>query len=140
MITIHLSIHPVAFARPRFNKGRGFNAPHYSLFKRDVIAMLKQKVKTPPLEVACEVVLLFNLERPKVKREEPCVRPDLDNYIKAILDCGNEILWKDDGLIVDIHAFKRYGDPGICIIYGKLGELNEKNATASYPFEVAGDC
>ena len=33
---------------------------------------------------------------------------DLDNEIKYILDVGNEILWRDDRQIIEIHAHKVY--------------------------------
>jgi Holliday junction resolvase RusA-like endonuclease len=35
-------------------------------------------------------------------------RPDLDNYIKFILDCCNGVLWKDDCMITKIVAKKQY--------------------------------
>ena len=38
----------------------------------------------------------------------PVKRPDLDNYVKAILDGANEILWHDDSQIVDLLLYKRY--------------------------------
>lgn len=31
---------------------------------------------------------------------------DIDNYIKAVLDALNEIVWADDRQIVEIHAYK----------------------------------
>jgi Holliday junction resolvase RusA-like endonuclease len=35
-------------------------------------------------------------------------RPDIDNYIKAVLDCGNEILFKDDGQVAALSSQKLY--------------------------------
>ena len=35
-------------------------------------------------------------------------RPDIDNYIKAILDCSNEILFKDDGQVAALSSQKLY--------------------------------
>ena len=40
----------------------------------------------------------------------PGSRPDLDNFIKAALDGCNEIVFKDDSLVVTITATKRYSD------------------------------
>lgn len=45
---------------------------------------------------------------------KPTSRPDIDNYIKAIADGGNGIVWKDDSQITDLSAVKRYGmQPGV---------------------------
>jgi Holliday junction resolvase RusA-like endonuclease len=44
----------------------------------------------------------------------PCGRPDIDNYVKAIADGGNGILWNDDGQITMLLATKRYAEvPGV---------------------------
>jgi Holliday junction resolvase RusA-like endonuclease len=44
----------------------------------------------------------------------PCGRPDIDNYVKAIADGGNGILWNDDGQITVLLATKRYAEvPGV---------------------------
>ena len=32
------------------------------------------------------------------------IRGDLDNYVKAVLDAGNGVLWEDDRLVVQILA------------------------------------
>jgi Holliday junction resolvase RusA-like endonuclease len=66
------------------------------------------------------VEMLFTVKKAKMPayicREYPAKRPDLDNYIKAIKDFGNELLWDDDALIVRLLAEKKYGEkPGIFI-------------------------
>lgn len=40
----------------------------------------------------------------------PTVKPDCDNYVKSCLDSLNGIVWKDDALITDIRAKKRYAE------------------------------
>lgn len=48
-------------------------------------------------------------------------RPDIDNYVKAILDSSNGILFKDDGQIAALSAQKLYSmDPRIEIDIQKL--------------------
>ena len=42
------------------------------------------------------------------KRPFPCVRPDLDNYIKAVKDALNGICWTDDGQVVQLASTKQY--------------------------------
>jgi Holliday junction resolvase RusA-like endonuclease len=41
------------------------------------------------------------------------VRPDIDNYAKAILDALNGVMWADDGQIVQLTASKSYGEPRV---------------------------
>jgi Holliday junction resolvase RusA-like endonuclease len=38
----------------------------------------------------------------------PVTKPDVDNYIKLILDGLNEIAFLDDGLVTDLEVSKRY--------------------------------
>ena len=38
----------------------------------------------------------------------PTTRPDVDNYVKAALDAINEIVVRDDSLVVELTAAKRY--------------------------------
>jgi len=39
----------------------------------------------------------------------PTSRPDVDNYVKAILDAINTIVVADDSQIVELHAAKKFG-------------------------------
>ncbi len=58
-----------------------------------------------------QVEMLFYVSPPsKVPkgRQYPCVRPDIDNYCKLVLDACNGYLWADDGQIVDLRAQKLY--------------------------------
>ena len=65
-----------------------------------------------PLRGPLAVAMTFYLPRPKrSKREYPSVRPDIDNYCKAVMDALNGMIWQDDGQIVQLEASKRYGEP-----------------------------
>ena len=44
------------------------------------------------------------------KREWFTVRPDMDNLLKPTLDEMTGVLFGDDSQIVELHAYKRYGD------------------------------
>lgn len=68
------------------------------------------------------------------KRPFPNVRPDLDNYIKAVKDALNGVCWKDDGQIVQLISTKAYtiADPRVEIEI--LPAVN--NQMMFYPGEV----
>lgn len=67
-----------------------------------------------PLTCPLAVAMVFYLPKPKrCKREHPSVRPDIDNYAKAILDALNGMMWVDDGQIVQLTASKSYGEPRV---------------------------
>lgn len=64
-----------------------------------------------------DVTLLFGMQYPKSKmKKNMCelneiphnVKPDIDNLIKFVLDCGNGLLWIDDKKINKITAKKIY--------------------------------
>lgn len=114
MITLRLDIEPVAQGRPRFGKGFCYTPSKSRAFKKELQFRLKQAYKGSPLEGPLQVSILFTLTKPRsVKREFPAVKPDIDNFVKAFFDAANLILWLDDAQVVDLHAQKRYGTPGI---------------------------
>jgi Holliday junction resolvase RusA-like endonuclease len=46
----------------------------------------------------------------------PSVRPDLDNYVKAVMD-GMACCWGDDAQVVSLVACKRYSvSPGVNVL------------------------
>jgi Holliday junction resolvase RusA-like endonuclease len=124
MITLKLPLEPVPAARPRFTKNFCYTPKTYREFKTLAVLLLRQRYSGQPMQGALEVCLIFSIEKPKsVKREYPNVRPDLDNFVKAIFDAANEVLWKDDAQVVDLHAFKVYGEPGITISVKNKGDI-----------------
>ena len=58
-----------------------------------------------PIKLTCE----FYISKPKKpKFNLPITRPDLDNYLKSIMDGLNNIIWKDDSCICHVDAKKFY--------------------------------
>lgn len=58
-----------------------------------------------PVKVTCE----FHIPKPKKnKRAYPVTRPDIDNYLKCILDGCNGVLWKDDSFVCEVNMKKIY--------------------------------
>jgi Holliday junction resolvase RusA-like endonuclease len=79
----------------------------------------------PPLMCPVKVITLVELPIPASwsrKRSaaamtgdvRPTSRPDIDNYIKSVMDALNGIVIADDSLVVEIEARKKYGsDPKV---------------------------
>lgn len=67
---------------------------------------------------------IFYIEKPasKPKRVKyPTTRPDIDNFLKTLLDALNGYVIPDDSQIVQITASKAYGTPAR--IYLKISEV-----------------
>lgn len=123
---------PVAKGRPRITtrggKVRSFTPPKTVAFE-SLVAEAAEKAMdgAEPLQGPVSLSLFVQLPIPqswplKRKRaaldgeQQPCGRPDLDNYVKAISDGGNGILWRDDSQITLLSATKRYAEtPGVYV-------------------------
>lgn len=117
LYSLELDIDPVPFDRPRFRLGRGFNSPKYAAFKRAAGICMREQFRRTPLAEALNVAVRFKIKRPKtVKRPWPTVVPDVDNFLKGILDSANGILWRDDAQICRVTGEKSYADRGAIII------------------------
>ena len=80
------------------------------------------------LDGAVELDVTFRVPRPKsVRRPHPSVKPDLDKYLRALLDAFTDGgIWHDDGQVTEITARKQYATPdhpaGATITITPLGE------------------
>ena len=102
-------INPVAASRPRVTtKGHTYYAGPYKNFRKDMNPLIEELAKGfVPLVGPLFVELDIWVQRPKsTKLLTP--RADIDNYIKAILDSFNKILWEDDSQITTIYASKAW--------------------------------
>lgn len=122
---IRFDIEPVEQARPRATRmGRGirlYDPKKVSTYKKQLAVMCKLQYKDKPLNGSLKVEINFyrKVQASISKKERylrlsgshrPTVKPDLDNYIKSILDGLNGFLWEDDNQIVDLVAHKHYSD------------------------------
>jgi len=107
--TYIIDVDPVAKGRPRFTRaGRAYTPQKTKQFNKDVKKYMEMYF-TEKLEGALHVDLTFFIKRPKtVRRKYPTVKPDIDNFEKAIYDALNEILWHDDCQIVSHNVAKKY--------------------------------
>ena len=121
-------IEPVEQARPRatrFGKGiRLYDPKKVTVFKRQLGMLAKQQMLDrglEPYDGPLEVCMVFyrpvqaSLSGKERARwlsgvHRPTVKPDLSNYIKALEDALNGILWVDDNLIISLEAKKYYAE------------------------------
>lgn len=108
-------------ARPRFSKfGHVYTTPKTRAYE-NIVKSTAIDNRVPCITTALRVELIIYKSIPKSfskkKRElanegkiYPVVKPDIDNYVKAVLDGLNGVLFVDDKQIVDFRAIKRYSD------------------------------
>jgi Holliday junction resolvase RusA-like endonuclease len=95
---------------------------------RDTIAtQIAQQTHHRLIEAPIRLQLVFTMPRPKsvskALRAVPTVKPDLDKLTRAVMDAISlerycQVI-KDDSLVTDLHAAKRYADhtkPGVSIM------------------------
>lgn len=121
--TIVLPITPVVKGRPRLSGRVVFTPVKTRQFENHCKWLLRSHYKGSPITgaVACKIV--FALKKPKTsKRTYPDGHVgDLDNFVKAVCDAANGILWVDDCQIVDLHCFKVYADaPSITVQFREI--------------------
>jgi len=121
-ITIIVQGEPVAKGRPRMTR-RGFAYTPAATRKYEAHARMAAQLAMdgrPPIETPVRIEVLAELPIPaswsERKKAEaitgtvrPTSRPDVDNYVKAILDAINTIVVADDSQIVELHAAKKFG-------------------------------
>lgn len=84
--TVRIDLKLMSKARPRVTKNGTFMPRPYQEWKKQCIQQMKDQWHLPAIDTPIAVDIL-------------CVgtaRGDIDNYMGAILDCGNGVLWVDD--------------------------------------------
>ncbi|MDT2580220.1 RusA family crossover junction endodeoxyribonuclease [Enterococcus raffinosus] len=117
--TLHLE--PKPQSRPRFGRYGTYEDKKMKQWKRNCESQLRLMNPKIIEKGAIFVSMAFYIYPPKriteVKKkrlelESEAIyvdkRPDIDNYIKAVLDCSNEILFKDDGQVAALSSQKLY--------------------------------
>jgi len=81
------------------------------------IAECARKAGCTPIDSPIEISMTFRVAKPKsIKRTFPTVAPDLDKYIRAVLDSLSKVAYIDDSQVISIIAQKLYSDtPGVDI-------------------------
>lgn len=104
------AIEPVPLGRARINTsthGR-YLPPRSKQFKEELSAIALREMKNEePIKGLIKVTLKFSKRGTVGSRRYG----DLDNHVKAVMDALNGVVWVDDAQVVEMHAFKRNGDP-----------------------------
>jgi len=129
---IEIDHEPVPQLRPRAtrigNSIRLYDPKKVSLYKTFVKYAGKQQYKGDLLTSPLSVEIIFYRPIPKSESKKrkllmeskeilPIVKPDIDNYTKAVLDALNDVVWKDDSQIVELVAKKYYSEKPRTEIY-----------------------
>ena len=117
-IRILLPVSPMPQPRPRFRVAarhiQSYRTKSDMQYREKLQMLLKRAHKDVPIDGPCSVSVCFYLASPKKPRwKMPAVKPDIDNYIKALFDAMNGIIFTDDARVVKLHAEKCYGEPHI---------------------------
>lgn len=116
---------PIAKKRPRFARRGKFVTTYNDQQTEEgkfIAQVLAQINGESPLSGPLMLKLSCYKSRPKghygtgrnagkIKKSAPhfpTTKPDLDNYVKFVLDCLNEIVFRDDALVVEEVSCKRY--------------------------------
>ena len=129
---ITLDVEPVSKgrARTKFVNGQAITyTPTKTREAQDAIKLLLIECKCDySRDVPLKLTATFYRSKSKwlkgkLKKETvPVRKPDLDNYIKLLLDSINEVLLEDDSQITHIDAKKRYSSNGHGYIELELSE------------------
>jgi len=112
-------LEPIPCPRPRLSRFGVYYPATYRVWKRKADKVIRDVLaRIPdhrPIDRPVSVTLLFVVRKPRRTRLL-IPKPDIDNYMKAIFDACNGLLWKDDTLVAHVQASKQWADlvkPGI---------------------------
>lgn len=120
MINLTIPGECVAKGRPRLGRNGTYTPEKTKLYERYVqLTIMKAKVK--PIDGPIKVDMTVYRGIPKSyskKRHEaalngellPTTKPDIDNYVKSILDASNGMLYHDDNQVIELVARKLYAE------------------------------
>lgn len=96
------------------------------VWRRLVADVAQHYAPAAPWEGPIRIDLTFGIPKPKSapkrRRVWPDKRPDLDKLTRAVLDALTQIIFADDSQIVEVHASKDYGPPGVAIEVRRVHE------------------
>lgn len=122
MIEFTVKGKPVGKGRPRFTRtGHTYTPEKTRAYEAAVAWECRKAMKgNPPSDLPQHVSIGVSLMPPKswskakqakaLHGEIKPGKPDIDNYLKAILDGCNGIAFRDDSQVVSVYAIKEYAE------------------------------
>jgi Holliday junction resolvase RusA-like endonuclease len=126
MPSITVYDHPVPKARPRFARGKDGRMHTFTPRSTELAehrireAWLEAHESKGPITEPAALYVLVVLPRPAghfgrrgllpSAPRYPGKKPDLDNYVKTVLDALAHVALQDDALVVNLEAVKRYAE------------------------------
>lgn len=122
---------PVAQGRPRFSTQHGFVRAYDPKKSKDYKAVVRAAAldvcpqrMLGPLEMSVDIYRGIPKSWSKKKQEQaeqglikPILKPDVDNYVKAVKDALNGVCYVDDSQVVVLFISKHYSkDPRVEIV------------------------
>tara|TARA_R110000824_G_scaffold96585_1_gene231182 strand:+ start:4340 stop:4723 length:384 start_codon:yes stop_codon:yes gene_type:complete len=105
-------ISPVAASRPRVSRHGAYFTGPYKEFRKVMTDLVPTMIgDMDPIAYPLHVDLEIYVKRPK-KTKLDAPRGDIDNYIKAIFDSMNGLLWDDDVQVRCVYATKQWASEG----------------------------
>jgi Holliday junction resolvase RusA-like endonuclease len=126
---------PVAKGRPKLSRYGTYTPKKTKEYEEHIKQEWRKNGYREPLTGAVMVDITFyrNIQKSGSKavktakltgKVKPTIKPDLDNYIKAVLDGLNGLAWVDDSQIINISATKEYSmkPETVVLIWGEVEE------------------
>jgi Holliday junction resolvase RusA-like endonuclease len=108
---------PVAKGRPKLTSfgghARAYTPAKTRMAEDHIRSQIANQLPKGFVPFACPIWITIGIYKSKPKHAKktdiyPSRRPDLDNYIKTVLDAMNMVVFQDDALICSIKAQKDY--------------------------------
>jgi Holliday junction resolvase RusA-like endonuclease len=124
-LRIVLDVPPMAAPRPRarclpgYKHAHVYKEPRYREWTEVVVKKLQERLgNREPYTGPVSVWIRFAVQEPK-KTSLPAPKPDLDNYIKAILDAltATKNVWADDTQVVEVIATKTWAPSNGVVVH-----------------------
>ena len=118
---------PVPKGRPRMTKtGHAYTPQTTRDFEKAVAIWAKTNFKGKLSKKPLKAVMNFYIKRAKTnKTKQHTQRPDIDNYMKAVLDGMQGVVFEDDSQVFEIFATKTWADyvlPSFTVVIYEVGE------------------